>query len=63
MFSQSYVHFLASARPSTEMNASHKPPRRDDLSDAAKLLREVLKAIPSEEDGRRDAVVRRRVAL
>jgi hypothetical protein len=43
------------------MNAPRKPPGRDDVSDAAKLLRDVLKAIPPEDDGPRDAKVRRRV--
>jgi hypothetical protein len=42
------------------MNDPNKPPGRDDLSEAAKLRREVLKGIPPDEDGRRDAVVRRR---
>ena len=43
------------------MIARRKPPGRDELSDAARLLREVLKAIPPEEDGPRDAKVRRKV--
>ena len=43
------------------MSAHHKAPTREDLSDAAKLLREVLKAIPREVDGPRDAMIRRRV--
>ena len=43
------------------MNARRKRPNHDDLSEAAKLLREILKAMPSEDDRPRDAVVRRRV--
>jgi len=43
------------------MNARRKQPSRDDLRDAAKVLREILKAIPSEGDRPRDAVVRRRI--
>jgi hypothetical protein len=43
------------------MSDRRKQPSRDDLTDAARFLREMLKAIPSDEDSRRDAVVRRRV--
>jgi hypothetical protein len=43
------------------MTARRKQPSRDDLTDAAGLLREVLTAISSEWDRPRDAVVRRRV--
>jgi hypothetical protein len=43
------------------MSARRKPSGRYDLSDAARLLREVLKAFPPEADGPRDAMVRRRV--
>jgi hypothetical protein len=42
------------------MTASRKPTRTD-LKEAARLLREIVNAIPSEEDGPRDAMVRRRV--
>ncbi len=42
------------------VNARRKQPSRDDLTDTATLLREILMAIPSEEDRPRDAMVRRR---
>lgn len=41
--------------------STRKRLREDELRDAAQLLREVLKAFPSDEDRPRDAVVRRRV--
>lgn len=41
--------------------SARKRLREDELRDAAKLLREILKAIPSEGDRPRDAVLRRRV--
>jgi hypothetical protein len=36
------------------MTARRKQPSRDDLTDAARLLREILKTIPSEGDRPRD---------
>lgn len=43
------------------MSASRKHLRPDELKDAAEILRKVLRVIRPEEDGRRDAMVRRRV--
>ncbi len=43
------------------MNGRRKQPSRDDLRDAAEQLRNMLKAIPSDEDRPRDAMVRRRI--
>jgi hypothetical protein len=43
------------------MSAHQKRLGPDELSHAARLLREVLKAIPPEEDAPRDAKIRRRV--